>query len=37
MPDIYDCIIVGTGPAGLAAAFTLSELAADRSVLMLDA
>jgi hypothetical protein len=36
MPDTYDCIIVGTGPAGLAAAFTLSELAPGKSLLMLD-
>jgi uncharacterized FAD-dependent dehydrogenase len=36
MPDTYDCVIVGTGPAGLAAAFTLSELAANKSLLMLD-
>lgn len=32
----YDIIIVGTGPAGLGAAFTLSEAAPSLSILMLD-
>ena len=32
----YDCIIVGTGPAGLGAAFTLREAAPDMSVLLID-
>jgi hypothetical protein len=34
-PD-YDIIIVGTGPAGLGAAFHLTELAPSRSILMVD-
>ncbi|MDD2335555.1 MAG: NAD(P)-binding protein, partial [Geobacteraceae bacterium] len=32
----YDIIIIGTGPAGLGAAFTLSEAAPSLSILMLD-
>ncbi len=32
----YDCIIVGTGPAGLGAAFTLTDTGPSRSILMLD-
>jgi uncharacterized FAD-dependent dehydrogenase len=35
IPD-YDIIIVGTGPAGLGAAFHLAELAPSLSILMID-
>ena len=34
-PD-FDIIIVGTGPAGLGAAFHLTEHAPSRSILMVD-
>ncbi|MFO7850735.1 MAG: NAD(P)/FAD-dependent oxidoreductase [Spirochaetia bacterium] len=34
--DRYDVVIVGTGPAGMGAAFTISEERPDLSVLMLD-
>ncbi len=37
MPDrIFDVIIIGTGPAGLGAAFHLSELSPSFSILMID-
>ncbi|MFW6344662.1 MAG: pyridine nucleotide-disulfide oxidoreductase, partial [Sediminispirochaetaceae bacterium] len=32
----YDVVIVGTGPAGMGAAFTISEKRPDLSVLMID-
>ncbi|MBW2484241.1 MAG: FAD-dependent oxidoreductase [Deltaproteobacteria bacterium] len=32
----YDCIIVGSGPAGLGAAFRLSDLKPDLRILMID-
>ncbi|MFP4178676.1 MAG: FAD-dependent oxidoreductase [Spirochaetaceae bacterium] len=34
--DKYDVVIVGTGPAGMGAAFTISEKRPDLSVLMID-
>lgn len=34
--DTYDCIIVGTGPAGLGAAFHLSDHRPDMRVLLID-
>jgi uncharacterized FAD-dependent dehydrogenase len=36
MTDSFDCVIVGTGPAGLGAAFTLAEGAPGKSLLLLD-
>jgi uncharacterized FAD-dependent dehydrogenase len=36
MADRFDCIIVGTGPAGLGAAFTLTEKRPGMSVLLID-
>jgi hypothetical protein len=33
---IYDCIIVGSGPAGLGAAFRLSDLKPDLRILVID-
>ena len=35
-PHDYDIIIVGTGPAGLGAAFHITEHAPSRSILMID-
>jgi uncharacterized protein len=32
----YDCIIIGSGPAGLGAAFTLTEHAPDMNILIID-
>ena len=32
----YDVIIVGTGPAGMGAAFSLLEMKKDISILMID-
>jgi len=32
----YDCVIVGSGPAGLGAVFTLSDNRPDMSILMID-
>ncbi len=32
----YDCLIVGTGPAGLGAAFHLSDMRPDLSILLID-
>lgn len=34
--DSFDCVIIGTGPAGLGAAFTLSNARSGLSVLMID-
>ncbi len=34
--DNYDCIIVGTGPAGLATAFTLTDARPDMRILIID-
>lgn len=37
MTDRFDCVIVGTGPAGLGAAFTLAEKRPGMSMLLIDA
>ena len=34
--ETYDCVIVGTGPAGLGAAFHLSDNRPDMRILMID-
>jgi uncharacterized FAD-dependent dehydrogenase len=34
--ETYDCIIVGTGPSGLGAAFYLSEIRPELSILLVD-
>ncbi len=36
MSDAFDCVILGTGPAGLGAAFTLLERKPDMSVLLIE-
>jgi len=36
MTDSYDCLIVGSGPAGLGAAFRLTELRPDWKIAVLD-
>lgn len=36
MADRFDCIIVGTGPAGLGAAFTLTDRRPGMSILIID-
>jgi hypothetical protein len=36
MADYFDCVIVGTGPAGLGTAFTLTEKRPGMSILLID-
>ncbi|MBE3064355.1 MAG: pyridine nucleotide-disulfide oxidoreductase [Spirochaetes bacterium] len=36
MADRFDCVIVGTGPAGLGAAFTLTDRRPGMSILLID-
>jgi uncharacterized FAD-dependent dehydrogenase len=36
MADRFDCVIVGTGPAGLGAAFTLTDNRPGMSILLID-
>ena len=36
MAERFDCVIVGSGPAGLGAAFTLTEKRPGMSILLID-
>ena len=36
MADRFDCVVIGTGPAGLGAAFTLTEKRPGMSILLVD-